>query len=416
MYSTPVGNIAVVSGLPMVDAYGQKHNLTFKDKMGVIESGNNIFHLINKGLDTRLILLSDQPNGGKKDDEVIFHPQLFLDGVEVKPVKDTPVLLELDPVNPNYSLNTLEWDYKICKRRIRIIEGRFLGSWVFLTNPHGTVRIKYNQYNRAGSYWLRLGQFKVEEDEEIIPREAFERPLFNYPFTICDTATFYPDASPETSTVDGDVRRVTTADTWADLKAGAGTTPIGDDSVNMYCYMSSSTTTNYWRWLMRAVMLFDTFLGAGVVVARAVLSLYAQFKTDELGFAANYFPNIYSSNPASNTALVAADYGTLGSTAFATAIGYNIITTGTYNDFIFNASGIAAINTTGISKFGIRDSYYDAGSNTPTWSGGDKATGIHWYTADQGAGYKPKLIVTSYIPAYPIIGGGHIIGVGGRDV
>ena len=36
----------VVSGLPMVDAYGQKHELEWRDKNGVIESGNNIFHSV----------------------------------------------------------------------------------------------------------------------------------------------------------------------------------------------------------------------------------------------------------------------------------------------------------------------------------------------------------------------------------
>jgi len=132
---------SVISTMPMVDAYGQAHELTWRDNNGVIENGNNIFHgVIDKGV-VRLIALSDQPDGAKKDDEVNFHPQLFIGGVEVLPLLAVPRLLETDPINGNYHNNVLEWDYGVCRRRVRLIEGRFLGSWVFLTNPKGEVAI-----------------------------------------------------------------------------------------------------------------------------------------------------------------------------------------------------------------------------------------------------------------------------------
>jgi len=383
---------AVVSQLPMVMPDGRYILPAWEYLNGSWVSRNNLFSIVvtNK---MSLTCLYDQPSGTKAGARVVYAPQIFIDNKESKPKNIYPEWLEVDPVNPNYHQNVLEWDYGICKRRLRIIEGSLLGSWVFPANPGGDVRIKYNQ---AGDFRLKLGQFAVSDDEEQIPAGAFKSPMGGYPFTVSDGFTFYPDANPETTSVDGDVRRVTTAESWATLKSGAGTSPLGDSNVNMYCYMSSYSTTDTWRWLMRSIMLFDTSpFSDNVVISGAVLSVYCQAKFDQLGLHATYAPNIYSSNPASNTALVAADYGTLGATAFAAAIGYDSISTGAYIDFSLNASGIAAISKTGVSKFGLRDSYYDAGSNTPGWPGASmEDTGVKWYTADQGAGYKPKLVVT----------------------
>jgi len=42
----------VISGLPMVDAYGQKHELAWRDNHGLIENGNNLFHAVIDRLDT----------------------------------------------------------------------------------------------------------------------------------------------------------------------------------------------------------------------------------------------------------------------------------------------------------------------------------------------------------------------------
>ena len=55
--------------------------------------------------------------------------------------------------------------------------------------------------------------------------------------------------------------------------------------------------------------------------------------------------------------------------------------------------GRAAIDKTGISKFGIREKTYDVLDVEPTWGNGDSARYEGWM-ADKGAGYKPKLVVT----------------------
>ncbi len=376
----------VVNALPMVDAWGQPHELAWRDRNGVIENGNNIFHCTVKKGDISLAALSDQPWGAKKNEDVGFHPQLFIGGSEVQPVSLTPKLLETDPMNENYHNNVLEWDYGVCRRRLRLIEGRFLGSWVFLTSPGGDVLIKYNQ---RGGFRLRL-QHARGDDEEFIPLEYFEGREF--PALISDSATFYPDANPETSSVDGHAGRVVTNEAWATLKAGAGT--HSNDS-GAYLYSNrivTSSTTNEFSQAWRSIALFDTSgLPDSASITDAILSLYGEYKQDGLNCTPDI--NIYSSNPASNTAVAAADFTSLGTTEFSTTINYADWNTAGYNDFALNASGIAAISKTGVSKFCARCAKYDVGALTPNWVA-SQTSQTRACSAEQGAGYKPKLVVT----------------------
>ena len=56
--------------------------------------------------------------------------------------------------------------------------------------------------------------------------------------------------------------------------------------------------------------------------------------------------NLYSSNPASNTAIATTDYDytDFGTTAFATGIATSAATTAAYNTWVLNASGLANIS------------------------------------------------------------------------
>jgi hypothetical protein len=394
--------LMVTSGLPMVDAYGFGHELEWTDKNGIIENGNNIFHcVIDRGA-VRLITLSDQPTLKlrladqpieiKKDDELIYHPQLFIGGVEVQPGSLLPSLLETDPVNENYHYNVLEWDYGICKRRLRLIEGRFLGSWVFLDNPKSDVLVKYNQ---SGKLRLRL-QYARDEDTEFVPKEFFYE-AEAYPLTISDNLTFYPDADPETSSVDGRVQQASTNIAWGTLVGAAGSQAYPSEASSDIRFLAGSTT-DLWDRIYRLITLFDTSnLPDTASISAATLSLHGKAgKTD--GCLATPTVNVYSSNPANNNNLVAADYATLGTTAFCDSpIAYaDWVEGGTaniyYNDFALNASGIAAISTIGVSKFGFRFNY-DATSTAPNWVSVG-STLISVYTTEKGAGFQPKLVVT----------------------
>jgi hypothetical protein len=377
---------AIISGLPGCDAYGQTHEMAWSDKNGVIENGNNIFHgVIDKGA-VRLIALSDQPDGAKKDEEVNFNPQLFIDGTEVLPLSDMPRLLEVDPINENYHNNTLEWDYGVCLRRIRIIEGRFLGSWVFITAPKGDILIKYNQ---SGKFRLRL-QYAKDEDTEYIPEAFFDR-AGAYPVTISDSATFYPDPHAETSSVDSEVWQTSTGTAWTNLVNGAGAA-ANDSKTTMATYMRCGTTTDQYTEIDRMIFLFDTSsLPDSATISAATLSLRGNTKSDSLSASPDI--NIYSSNPASNTQIVGGDFDSLGNVAFSTTITYAGFSASGYNDFALNASGLAAISLTGVSKFGARNVNHDVADSAPPWVSNTYSI-LQAYTAEQGSGYQPKLVVT----------------------
>jgi hypothetical protein len=387
----------VISQLPMVDHQGQIVEVGWqKTDKGYTEK-NNLFKADVSGLQVGITVRNDQPDGRKGGQQVAYYARLFLGGEEQKPVSEDAALLSVDSLNENYADNTLEWDYGICKRRLRVIEGRLLGSWVFSENPGGEVRIRYNQ---SGDFTIKLGQFKVNDDEEYIAADYFEKPVFGYPLTISDSATFYPDANPETSSVDGYVNQSDyNGTTWASIHDGAGNEV--NDSIDDWAIAEiyADDESNKWRMIRKAIFLFDTSsLDDNAIISAATLSLYggsAYPKADPAGWLPTI--NIYSSNPASNTALVGSDYATLGTTAFCnTPITYAAWSQA-YNDFALNTTGIAAISKTGVSKFGAREAKYDVANSAPTWSNAALSYfGV--FFAEKGTGYKPKLVVTYTLP------------------
>jgi hypothetical protein len=198
--------------------------------------------------------------------------------------------------------------------------------------------------------------------------------------------TFYPS-------LDGKLYHHLNQSTWAYLVAAAGTNASYTDSQTGLMLIYSESTQDRWSELYRAVFLFDTSsIPSNAVITGATFSIYGTTKYDTLGSTPEI--NIYSSDPASNTELVAGDYDSLGSTAFCdTPITYAGYSTSGYNDFVLNSTGLAAISTTGITKLGIRNSNYDVAETSPTWVA-SKLSGFYCYYSEQGTGYQPKLVVT----------------------
>ncbi len=400
----------VVSGLPMVDVDGNKIEVGWRVAgINYFTEKNNLFRAKVQGTQVEVTIRNDQPGGRKAGDKLTFKPQLFLDGVEQLCGQST--LLPVDPLNSNYLENTLEWDYGICKRRLRIIEGRILGSWVFASKPSGEVRIKYNQ---TGDYRLRLGQFKVSDDEEVVKPEDFDGlALFlnqGYPVTIGDSATFYPDP---TTSVDGLVGDEFNSLSWANLRNEAGSAAYDAMVTEPGAYMHAKTVeTNVWADLYRGYTLFDeSSLPTGAVLSAATASVYGHARQNSLNLSDAKI-NIYSGVPASNTVLVASDFAIakFGSTAYCnTGITYNNwkITDPYWNDFVFNATGLAAAqaaaDANGVLKLGWREQTYDANGGTPVWLTGNAWFSLTFKQSEYGNGYKPKLVVT-----YTVVGWANI--------
>jgi hypothetical protein len=385
-----------VQGLPMVNVNGQKCDTSWNTIDGKnFTAGINQFTASVATTKVTVIALNDQPDGKvKKDTVLVYQPQLYLGVKEVKTTKTT--ILSVDPINENYLNNTLEWDYGICVRHLRLIEGSLQGSWVFTSNPGNSIRIVYNQ-TPANS--LKLGQYATDADTETIPKSVFDSA--QYPFTVGDSQTFYPDTN--SAGVDGVVWDAEYPYLgWNGIVTAAGTDFDYTSAISGVVRIRSSTDNTLWQYCYRSIYVIDTSgLPDNATVTDTTFSIRGQNKDDIL--ASTPTVNIYSSSPTSNTALQASDYGTLGSTTYCdtpiTYAGWNI---SDYNNFIFNATGIAAISLTGVTKLGARNVNYDVANSSPPWSSSNQSRLSAYYT-EQGTGYKPKLVVTYTLPAPPTI-------------
>ena len=215
------------------------------------------------------------------------------------------------------------------------------------------------------------------------------KPAWNLGF---DTLTVYPDEDPESTSVDGYVYHQEIAASWATIVAGAGTT--ANDTISVGDYVIQYTNWDgqgSWQFIKRGIFLFDTSaLTSGATISAAVMSLYGTGKTDESSTTPDI--NIYTSNPASNTAVVAGDYNSLGSVAQCdSVITYANWGTSGYNNFTLNSTGRGNVSKTSISKFGARNANYDVANSEPGAYLG--TSGLKCYYADYGS-YKPKLVVT----------------------
>ncbi len=202
-------------------------------------------------------------------------------------------------------------------------------------------------------------------------------------------ATFNPNAHPETTSVDGVVDRTAVSGTWAAVRDGAGNAAT-DDATSFLLILEADTVLDRWFNMSRGIMLFDTSsIPAGAAIISARLRLYVETKADT-NFSQSV--NVVASTPASNTALVNADYGQLAATAFITAATIASLTTSAYNNLTLNATGLAAITRAGITKLGLRLSS-DFNNVEPAWVNGGMAN-VRISTAEAVALQRPILEVT----------------------
>lgn len=212
------------------------------------------------------------------------------------------------------------------------------------------------------------------------------------------TLTVYPDANPETTSVDGRAIRNGVSETWATLIAGAGVS-ASDTVTDVNFNGTPDAVLDKWARLDRVITLFDTSaLGSTATISSAVLSLWGNSKSDPTGLTPNI--DIYTSTPASNTALVAGDFSQIGSVSQTGApisyAGWN--GAGAYNAFTFDATGRGNISKTSVSKFGVRNANYDVAASAPTWNA-LASIDIGFAMADTAdTTNDPKLVITYTLP------------------
>lgn len=220
---------------------------------------------------------------------------------------------------------------------------------------------------------------------------------------------FFPDADPETTTMDGDVGRDLDDVTWATIHDNADGTLARSTSAGAYgMRIVPSATSEQWRSIVRYMSLFDTSsIADDDTIDSATYGVVGVTggKNDPDGITMN--AAVVTTTPASNTDIVTADYDQFGTVDQATRIAWASLTSdsATYTTFTLNATGLGNISKTGVTKFGIRNGQYDADNVAPTWNSGtsDNEWQIQHAEAVTGTTEDPKLAVTSSSGAAAVV-------------
>lgn len=254
----------------------------------------------------------------------------------------------------------------------KIKDGKLNKTTVFFTSPRLQRRFEY-VYRRAAQL-LPFSAVTIE-------RLMLPHPSFGFlPLFALTVSTFNPDPNPETTSVDGEVTSGN-GTVWATQRGLADGASADDAGTTGNQIAAQFFTPNY--SLARGFFLFDTStIGDDDTIDSAVLSLKGAFSTTNADSSSNV---IVATTPASNTAITTADYDQVGTTSFGSHA-LSAWSTSAYNDITLNASGLAAITKTGVSKFGARNSR-DFDNVAPT--GGNDS-----YFLPAGSASEPKLAVT----------------------
>ena len=219
-----------------------------------------------------------------------------------------------------------------------------------------------------------------------------------------DTLTARPDADTESSTVDGMTGFQGLPDggvgrqTFANARGDDGSTyPCCTRDAQAYIGLGMGYRGGGgggWEDFQRGFHLYDTSsIGSNTVTAAVNSWVCSQASTtlSELTWC------IVSSSPASNTAIVAGDYDSCGTTDFGNIEADALNTDGSsYNAVTLNSDGRAAIDRAGITKFGWRHDG-DRSNTEPgglPGSGAESATILLRSADESGTSIDPKLVVT----------------------
>jgi len=210
------------------------------------------------------------------------------------------------------------------------------------------------------------------------------------------TLTTYP-ATGGGTTCDGIVRRSGVDQTFADIIAGAGTS-----TSTALCQVQNraSGTTDQFDILDRNIATFETNIGSGVTITSLVISPWGTAKVNDLGGTMNLV--VVSATPASDSSLANADYGQLGSISFGSVTYADYVATDSaYTDITLNASGIANINMTTISRFGFKTSDDFNGTFSGTWSNG-ASNRFGWRPSSTAGTSNDMKLVIVYATVYTV--------------
>jgi|GEM_PF-6667512 len=243
---------------------------------------------------------------------------------------------------------------------------------------------------------LRIyAEFKHTEAnyESFLHFSGLDRKYYKYGDILLATSTFNPSASFE----DGRVFRTGNSETWNTMVTsnGQGAQQGSADPGGEFAQAVATATTDRWAEMIRGIFQFDTSSLPDIdVVSAADIQLYITGKVEGIASQSIGIVAATTSDPAT---LAISDYQGMGTVQLATALTIASISTGGFNTWTLNASGLANISKTGVSKFGTR-LVSDITNVSPTWVSGQLANAsCRWHTTNGGSS-KPVLTVTHAPP------------------
>lgn len=347
-----------------------KINTQWLDTGTQFESGANLFNAYTVG-DT-VSVWDDKYNA------LTWYPNIKVSN-SITLSKGKAKILSIDPLNPNYKNNTIEWNYGSgIVRRVRIIEGLIQEYYVISQPINGNFNID-NAITRHSS-------FKGKERNPIAWEVNNKSININ---KIGDNLTInLSDNMSYPVIIDPDITFTSTASDNGLWGYNATYSTIHNASSGDIYYAGFIGQTYYGSnyFIFRSFFYFDTAsLGDNITITSANLSLYGldDYSTTDFYMTIQDGGATYPHEPIQTGDYLYSNYsgdsGNLTTSGF-TASGYNTIP--------LSASGIAQINVTGTTKFAVL-SNRDIASTTPT---GDEYVRVGVYST--GVGYRPKLNIT----------------------
>lgn len=208
------------------------------------------------------------------------------------------------------------------------------------------------------------------------------------------TTTAYPDANPENTTVDGYVAKQTAVDSWANIRDGSGD-GHSDSAADEYANIQTNGGGTGFADITRYVSLVDfTAINPADLKESAIYEFVLSLAVVDT-FAEAGSIRVTVPSPASNTSLVNSDFNIANwdmTSQATTPTLASLAGDPTYNSLAMNATGLAGISFTVITKLGICLNH-DAANTSPTLAAGKQQI-VNIRAADTGGvGTDPRVVL-----------------------
>lgn len=189
---------------------------------------------------------------------------------------------------------------------------------------------------------------------------------------------------------DGWAGRQGVSETWATMRAGTGTTVRDQDDGTSEAIALRTDASNTFDIMRRAEFSVDTSsIPDTATIVSAKLRLYVNSKSETL---ASQALTLCNGGPASNTQIATTDYenNVSNTTQWGDSVALSAITTSAYNEWNFNATGLANISKTGHTKFQLR--FESERTNTEPSHSANQTADMNWNFGN-AASNKAELVV-----------------------